>query len=153
METILTDGLISNPDLIPSCIAFDTWIANDDRNMGNIVAEPERAGTMALAKLYAIDFEKAKILRGENMLVVGMIEPRSFWPKEMLGQLCRGHLVPEEFCTRVAGITEARIDGVFESLAWDLVALDLSWRESAVFQLTKRAKEIHERVREVWHNG
>jgi hypothetical protein len=149
LDVVMEGGLASNPELLSDCIAFDTWIANDDRNMGNIVMEPERIEGH-LARLLAIDFEKSRILRGENMLLVDQLAPRSFWPRELLGQLCDGQPFPDGACSRIASVSRDRIDGVFEALAWELADLDLSWRDSAVYQLARRATQITDRVREVW---
>jgi hypothetical protein len=153
LDTILEKELAANPELIPACIAFDIWIVNDDRNISNIVAEPVRVGASVRARLHAIDFEKSKILRGSNMFEVGMVDPRTLWPKELLGRLCRGCNFPDDFCERVRAITRDQIDGVFERLIWELAGLDLPWRESAVFQLSKRATEIRQRAQEVWDYG
>ncbi len=129
LEEILSGGLAVNPELLAECIVFDTWIGNDDRNMGNIVGEPERVAGIVRARLHAIDFEKAKVLRGIGVIEMGMIAPRAYWPNEQLGRLARGTGIPAAFCERVAAVKEAQVDGAFEALLWELRDFDLSWRE------------------------
>jgi hypothetical protein len=153
LEEILAGNLAVNPELLAECIVFDTWIANDDRNMGNIVYEPERVDGFARARLHAIDFEKAAVLRGKGVIEIGMIGPRAYWPNEQLGRLARGSVIPSAFCDRIAAIKESQVDGAFEALAWEFRDFDLSWREAAVQQLLQRAAAIRRHVEEVWQYG
>jgi hypothetical protein len=152
MEFILSGDGLSNPDFLPRCIAFDLWVANEDRNIGNIVADPlpgERRSSVGM-QLYAIDFERAHVLRGTDRFTVGALDPRAFWPKGPLGTRCEGCPFPGEFCSRVAQLKSAQIEGVYERLAWALDGTHIPWRDSASHQLLQRASRLEALGREVW---
>jgi hypothetical protein len=150
LELLLGEGVTQNSELLTHCVAFDVWVANDDRNIGNVIVEPSLTPSGAItAILYAIDFEKGQVLRGTNMILVDAIDPRKFWPLEALGRLCRGTACPADFCEAIKAVNQDQIEGVFERVAWEIGG-GIPWRESAVYQLVKRGRKIIEMTREVW---
>lgn len=68
---------INNPLHLFEVIAIDTWLVNDDRNMGNIVGAATGKGRV---DAYMIDFEKSRTLAENPFMASGAVEPRHLWP-------------------------------------------------------------------------
>ena len=91
---------VQNRDILHHTIAFDVWIANTDRNLGNFVAESISGSSQVRA--LPIDFEKARTICERTPIVsVPMIDPRRLWPREALGEMLTGPGVPVDFCRRI----------------------------------------------------
>ena len=95
VEDILSNAHISNREDIPGIIAFDILISNYDRNMGNFVASIDNIGLPPGFYLYAIDFEKSRVLNPASILVFNERD-ESYWPKEILGDILSGIHLPSE---------------------------------------------------------
>ncbi|HET7023840.1 MAG TPA: hypothetical protein VFI39_01385 [Gemmatimonadales bacterium] len=132
------------------CIVIDIWLANPDRNMGNIVLDPISDSGAIVKRPLAIDFEKSQVLRGESRFQVNMLNGRSFWPREELGATCQGLPFPEGCCAVVSAYDEARIYGLLQGVHLDMHIPPLAWFDSAVSQLADRAHKIHELTQEAW---
>lgn len=150
LDAVLHKGLATNQGLLAEVIAFDTWIANDDRNIGSIVFEPAPGGGVTL---FAIDFERSYVLRGEGMIATGMVSPREFWPRDDLRRHCRGLDIPYDFCRRIGLLSADAIDGVAERMIWSFTDIEVPSRTDIVQHLARRARNIEHSVTEVWSHG
>jgi hypothetical protein len=143
-------GFAVNPDLLGQCFAFDVWTANIDRNVGNVVAEPCGGNDGHRVRLYAIDFEKAAILRGTDRFTVTAMDPRRFQYMGPLREPCVAGGFPYATCDAIARLDPDEIRAIFSSVADMLLPTPLPWRDSAPDFLVRRAERIHELAREVW---
>lgn len=121
---LLQEPEVSNPEFWSQCVAFDMWIANPDRNSGNVVAETVGRGRI---KLHAIDFEKARVLRGQSRFTLETLTLSHFLPTGELSSMrpaladvrraCQGMVAVgtpaaiAEVVTSVQQVTEAQMDG------------------------------------------
>jgi hypothetical protein len=81
---------VSNLSALAKMIVLDVWLANDDRNIGNILARPCALGHGNVTVI-AIDFEKSKAVTARSPLVeIPMLKPKALWPRGELGALCSG---------------------------------------------------------------
>jgi len=136
---------------INDCVAFDVWISNRDRNIGNVVAEPVGGREGSDVRLYAIDFEKADVLRGVSRFeITAKHTPRECWPVNELAQHFAGLQRPAGMCGRISGVTEDAIRAVFDEVAFNLAGHSVSWCDSASNYLASRASRIRELVAEAW---
>jgi hypothetical protein len=134
---------------LSECVAFDVWTFNQDRNIGNIVAEPIGGEKSTDVRLYAIDFEKAAVLRGESRIIITTLPPRSCLPRESLVAHCKELPYPKRICAQIAGVSEDEITGTFQSVASALAGHTVSWIETASTYLRWRAERIDKLVSEV----
>lgn len=129
-------------------IVVDSWLANDDRNMGNVLVRPEHGSDVALVM---IDFEKSKTLRPNPILGSAGVEARRLWPKEELGRTLRerkplfGSL---ETMDRIRGMSRDRCTEMIAEVA-EAVG-PIPWLDYSIEALSRRALRIDEIVREVW---
>jgi hypothetical protein len=79
---------IDNWEHLFEVIAVDTWLVNDDRNMGNVVGSSVRNGRI---EVFMIDFEKSWTLAENPFISSGAMDPRRLWPTEELGTILRQH--------------------------------------------------------------
>lgn len=152
LETIVRTGRTLNPELLEETIAFDVWVANEDRNMGNIVGEPHVTNGTGIVRLYAIDFEKAAVLAGIDRFSVTAMPAAKFWPTGVLGDLCGGLTVPTEFCGRISEVQRPAIAGLVQQTVWDLNMPQVPWIDTAIDVLVQRAARIVALVHEVWND-
>ncbi|MBD3299809.1 MAG: hypothetical protein GF347_00475 [Candidatus Moranbacteria bacterium] len=148
------NGLVSNPEVIPETIAFDVWVANWDRNIGNFVEDAEEArgeGEGEGTKIFAIDFEKAAVLRGEpDRFTINGWPGSKFWPLEDLGRLCRQYALPRGFLEKIKAIDPQHIAGVLEQIQLDLDLAAVPWMQTSIDLLTSRAQGIEKLATEAW---
>lgn len=137
---------------LAKCIALDAWIANPDRNAGNALAETT-PGTDEVVRFFAIDFEKAQVLRGESRFLVNAMNPRDFRPTGELGELCRGLPFPQPTCDRIKVFSEDAIAGMLERRIWAMNLPTYPNLDSVRHQLANRATNIEKIVREVWYGA
>ncbi len=92
---------IKNQSHLFEVIAVDTWLVNDDRNMGNLVASSLGNGHI---DVFMIDFEKSRTLAESPFLGSGEVPPRRLWPTAQLGGILRQNRpsrCPEAVMTRI----------------------------------------------------
>lgn len=152
VDELLRVGKVLNPELLPQAVAFDVWVANEDRNLGNVVGEPSASNGTGSVKLYAIDFEKAAVLNGVDRFTVTALAASKFWPAGTLGGLCEKAAMPTAFCARIGAMTRTGIDGVLHRSVWDLDMPEVPWLDTAVDVLVQRASKIASLVGEVWND-
>jgi hypothetical protein len=129
-------------------IAVDTWLANDDRKMGNLVGSPADDGRILLSM---IDFEKSKTLRRNPTIESAGVEPRALWPTSELGDLLKQTkppTLPVDVIRRIQAVTRERIEAIIRPVAEDLPFVD--WSDSSIDLLTNRAERIRALLGEVW---
>jgi hypothetical protein len=144
-------NLVVNPDFLPTCIAFDVWVSNRDRNEGNIVAEPVGGREGSEVRLYAIDFEKSDILRGVNRFEVSRYLPRDCWPKGTLIPHCTQLKMPSTAVNSIRALSRDAIEGIFRQVSLDLPGKSVTWIDGASDFLVRRAERIHELIAEAWN--
>lgn len=70
------DNIDNIPDLL-RVIAVDTWLANTDRNWGNLIGESSGGEKI---RLFFIDFEKSVALRPMPLMSAAEIKSNDLWP-------------------------------------------------------------------------
>jgi len=141
------NGIVNRNDLY-AVIAVDTWLANDDRNMGNLVGSPADDGRILLSM---IDFEKSKTLGRNPTIASAQVEPRRFWPTGELGTLLKQTMPlvpPVDAIQRIQAMTRQRIEGIIRPVAAELPFVD--WRDNSIDVLARRAERIRALLEEVW---
>ncbi|GJG84859.1 hypothetical protein tb265_00400 [Gemmatimonadetes bacterium T265] len=149
LDVLLHSPHTANPDLLARCMALDCWIANDDRNIGSVVAEPLNRRSGAAQRLYAIDFEQAQVLRGTDRFTVAAREVRDFTPRGVLADYTAGLGFPGATCARIGDMTAARVRAMFELVEQGVGPIE--WADGAAHFLGQRAGRIEALLREVWH--
>lgn len=141
---------VTNLDILPRLVVFDVWVANKDRNIGNIVGSEVQLGADVKITLTAIDFEKSIALRGPYpMTTVNMIPPSKLWPSGTLGDMIKGISIPEDFCATIEHVSESQMENAFASVEAHF-GEEVDWKKSTVRVLQVRSAKIRELLREVW---
>ena len=139
---------IENQSHLFEVIAIDTWLVNDDRNLGNIVGTPTGDGRI---KVFMIDFEKSRTL-GENPFISSSsVDPKHLRPTAQLGTLLypiRPPKFPSSVINRIAAISREEIQNAIFPVAEELPFVN--WGDSSAELLHKRAGNIVTLVEEVW---
>jgi hypothetical protein len=73
---------VKNFDDLFSALVVDIWLANKDRNIGNVLGKPMHGGKI---EFVFIDFEKSRALRPSPTVSSTMLQPRELWPSGILG--------------------------------------------------------------------
>ncbi len=149
IDMLIKIGAARNVSVLADCIAFDVWVANDDRNMGGVVARAASTGANAEVDLVLIDFESASVLRGTSGIVVSTIPLTKYWPRNQLGQLCKGQLFPEAMVRRISALSKSEIQRVVDDVKTEL-GRPLLGEEWIVPQLVSRAASIRRLCTDLW---
>ena len=131
-----------------SVIAVDTWLANDDRNMGNVVGSSLGNGRI---ELFMIDFEKSRTLAHNPFISAGSLDPKKLWPRDELGQFLRRiqpKRCPEPILERIRRMEQHQISEVVMPIAAELPFID--WHGASIEVLSRRATNIVRLVEDVW---
>jgi hypothetical protein len=120
---------IDNWEHLFEVIAVDTWLVNDDRNMGNVVGSSVGDGRI---EVFMIDFEKSRTLAESPFMGSGAIDPRRLWPTEELGTILRQHRLrcPDAILGRIAAVSTEQLHEVIMPVAEELPFIH--WQESGV---------------------
>lgn len=150
VETWIKRGKVVNPEVLSQIIAFDIWMMNKDRNIGNLVGEAQVASSEGKIAVVAIDFEKSMTLRGPYPLTTTPeIHPNALWPSGTLGQLVTGIPRPEPFISALESITQGHVLDAFAQVEARL-GESVQWKENSAQLLERRAKAIRKHIGEVW---
>jgi hypothetical protein len=150
VDSWIRNGKAVNWKDLPALIAFDIWVMNKDRNIGNLVGEEQLAPDRGKVAIIAIDFEKSMALRGPYPLTTTPhIQPAKLWPSGTLGQLLTGIPRPNPFMNAIRAVTPDQVLDAFGRVEAQLHE-EVSWKESSAQLLAKRSKRITECVEEVW---
>jgi hypothetical protein len=139
---------ILNANDLYRVIVVDTWLANDDRNMLNIVGSPAKGGNI---ELHMIDFEKSKALGRSPTIESTNVDPRRFWPTGELGNLLRRNkpaAAPPDMIRAVEGFRRQSVEAIVRPVAADVPIVD--WCEDSIDALTRRSAHIRALLEEVW---
>jgi hypothetical protein len=139
---------ISNFDDLFAAIAVDIWLANTDRNMGNLVGSTLGDGRI---DVFMIDFEKSRSLLRDPFIGCGSIDPGDLWPTDELGaylRKIRRARCPQAILDRIERISEQQIVSIVSPVAAELHFVD--WHDSSIEVLFRRAQKIVTLVEEVW---
>ena len=142
---------INNSSDLFSVIAVDTWLANDDRNMGNVVGSSLGDGRI---DIFMIDFEKSRTLGPNPFIGSGSVDPKRLWPRDELGdilRLIRPATTPRTVLNRIKDFSRHEISEIVLPLAAELPFLD--WQDSSVEVLFRRAQIIDSLVEAVWETN
>jgi hypothetical protein len=131
-------------------IIVDAWLANNDRNLGNVLG---RATHGSEIEVVMIDFEKSKTLRPNPIMESGMVNPRALWPTGELGQVLRTSKPPhppQQMLDRVRAMDQAHCFQVIQNVRETL--RDFAWWENSIQVLAARASRITQIAEEVWQS-
>ena len=144
----LRKGEITNRDAVLRMLALDVLIANNDRNMNNLLGRsvPGQPGKI---EVVAIDFEKARVVRSETPLTeIPTMKPKSFWPTGDLGRICREKLTLDMRVLKdFTKISEACINRVVDSCV-GAAGAGFTRRDSVCLVLNKRLAKLESLVKE-----
>jgi hypothetical protein len=130
-------------------IVVDVWLANTDRNFGNVVCEPQRGGRV---KLVFIDFEKSVTLRPQPIMSSMSLEAWRLWPTGELGNELRARKPlrpPQAMIERIHSLSQERCNRLVTE-AVDVIGSPVGWADDSVHALSRRAGRIAQLVEEVW---
>ncbi|ADW67347.1 hypothetical protein [Granulicella tundricola] len=145
---ISSPRLVTNHETLYDAAVVDVWLANYDRNMGNIVGTPNGGSKIDFV---FIDFEKSIVLRQYPNMLAAQRAPRDFWPSEDLGRLMSERkplFPPPGIMSRIRGMNENRCLEISAEVADALGGVP--WHEDTAFVLAARAANIERLTREVW---
>lgn len=138
-------------DLYAVAVA-DIWLANKDRNLGNIIARASKQG--ATVQFVAIDFEKSAALRPTPTILSAMVPARLLWPSGSLGASMRASrpLVPPSVTmTAISSFTEDRCRAILEDVQTAL-GNPVPWLDDSIHAVVSRSNRIEQLVEEVWRS-
>ena len=139
---------IENQSHLIEVMAVDTWLVNDDRNMGNVIGSSIGEGRV---RVYMIDFEKFRTLGQNPFISSGSVDPKYLQPKEDLRKLLsqrRPSKFPTEIMDKIRVVSGEQIMETIAPVAKELPYVN--WWEDSVEVLCRRAKNIDTLVNEVW---
>ena len=142
------DNIENVPDLF-RVIAVDTWLANTDRNWGNLIGESSGGEKI---RLFFIDFEKSVALRPMPLMSTAGVRSNDLWPRGELGSLIRGWGYlhpPQDILTKIA---EFNLEHCRELLSPPATALGIDWLDSSCDALSRRSTQIQTLVEGVWNS-
>jgi hypothetical protein len=142
---------INNSADLFSVIAVDTWLANDDRNMGNLVGSSLGDGRI---DVFMIDFERSRTLAENPFMGSGNVDPRRLWPRDELGDILRRirpATPPASVLDRIRGFSQQQISELILPVAAELPFI--GWPDSSIEVLFRRAQNIDRLVEAVWETN
>ena len=146
----LRPDLAINFDVLFEMIVVDAWLANPDRNMGNVIG---RGADKGRVELVMIDYEKSVTLRPYPTVMTPTIEPKKLWPTNELGRLLmplRPLCPPGRPMQKIASLadTGSEIAEIVQDVTFHVPTVD--WGDASIDVLRWRAERIQEIVAEVW---
>lgn len=129
-------------------LVVDVWLANHDRNIGNVLPRPHDRDV----EFVFIDFEKSVALHPSPVTSSTMLEPRKLWPRGVLGDKLRAvrHLYPPmETIDRIRSTPSQRWSAIINEVV-AAIGLPVTWDDDVVNALSKRAGRIQKLAEEVW---
>jgi hypothetical protein len=133
-----------------SMIVVDVWLANKDRNEGNVLVRPKAGGR---AEFVMIDFEKSVTLGPTPTVLSPMVPPAAMWPTGDLGTAIRQQkpiAPPTAMLSRINAFVETpgAVKGIIDVVLDRFQPVD--WAEGSVDTLIYRGRHISRLVGEVW---
>jgi len=142
---------IKNRNDLFSVIVVDAWLANVDRNLGNVLGRSTRDSEI---EVIMIDFEKSKTLRPNPIIESSMVRPRSLWPTGELGQALKGAKTlhpPQPIMDRIRQVTRQRCTDIVNEVLAKLGPV--AWADNSIEAVSRRTTRINEIVEEVWRRN
>lgn len=125
-------------------IAVDTWLVNDDRNMGNVIGSSVGEGRI---DVFMIDFEKSRTL-GENPFITSSnVDPARLWPTEELGAVLkqtRQQRCPGTILRTIQALSVQQLQDAILPVAHELPFI--TWHDSSIDLLGQRIATLVEAV-------
>lgn len=115
-DVLKRTGKPINPEFFSDCAVFDVWTCNDDRNFNNVVGRSTGGRDDAEFEWVAIDFESAKLLRGESVLTLSTKHCREFLPRESLKPVAALRHVSAAMAARIHAVTENELRSITEKI-------------------------------------
>jgi hypothetical protein len=140
---------VSNFADLFSAVVVDIWLANADRNMGNILGKQKEDKQI---EFVLIDFEKSTALRPQPTVRSTLVEPRELWPTAQLGQALRALRPPHpprETIDRIHSLAPERCSEIIQDFVAEIEPR-VSWGDDSVHAIMTRADRIHLLAEEVW---
>lgn len=141
---------VTNFSDVYSVIAVDVWLANTDRNMGNVLGRSAGKGRV---DLIMIDFEKSTALRPNPTVQCPLVEAKKLWPREALGALLhkKKPIQPPTVVTgKIVDFVAKRSNVADVVGAVANVCPGVTWAENSIDVLVNRGSTITKLVGEVW---
>jgi hypothetical protein len=144
---------VSDTGMLSRLIALDIWLANNDRNIGNLLGRPEATSTNGSIELVAIDFEKAATVRKTApTFEIPTMPPKSFWPRGILGTYCRTRAnIAQAELPRFRAITDGQIQNAVNG-SFAAVRMDNAEKMDTVITILKKRRDnLKALLQEEWN--
>lgn len=133
-----------------AAVVVDVWLANIDRNLGNVVARGIPGGK---AELVFIDFEKSAALRPNPRISPNMIPPAQLWPSGELGDILRRAKPlhpPAPAISKIQAFVKQPqgVQSIIRSVCAQLE--EVEWWDGSVDTVISRGSAIQKLAGEVW---
>lgn len=142
---------ISNRNDLYTVIVVDAWLANTDRNHGNVLG---RSTHRSEIEVVMIDFEKSKTLRPNPIIESGMVGPTSLWPSGELGVVLKREKPlhpPQQIMDRIGQVTSQKCAEIVNEVVGKLGPV--AWADNSIEAVSRRAARIGEIAGEVWRRN
>lgn len=140
---------VTNFDDLFCAVVVDVWLANKDRNMGNVLGSPLPNGMIQLS---FIDFEKSLTLRPEPRMQSTVLQPQKLWPSGELGIKLRARKPlhpPASMLEVIHSFTADRCTEIVHAVV-NAIGVTVAWEDDSIGALMHRAGRIHKLAEEVW---
>lgn len=140
---------VVNFESLFDAIVTDIWLANEDRNMGNVLARRTRDNQV---EFVFIDFEKSAALRPEPLIRTTMLNPRQLWPTSELGQALRAIRPPhppQHIIQRIRALSQDRCSEIIRDVV-AAIGIPVPWEDNSIQSISNRAGRIQQLAEEVW---
>ena len=141
---------VRNFDDLFRTIVVDIWLANKDRNVGNVLGDPRQG--LGKIEFVMIDFEKSITLRRYPTVSTPLLEPRELWPSGVLGNELRSQkplLPPADIIARINSVTTERCAEIINDVE-GAMNVPIEWKDGSIDVLSYRAARIQGLAEELW---
>lgn len=144
------EKVVNQPHLY-SAIVVDIWLANQDRNIGNVIGRSMGGGKV---ELVMIDFEKSCALRRNPTTTSAGVTPKQLWPTGELGAFARAGKPLHAPARTIGNIRSLTKDDVAQVLTSTCAACGrVDWLENSIHAVVSRAAAIDNLVSAVWEQN
>ena len=148
----LESDIAQYQDILAKIIVFDIWIANTDRNLGNLISRSTPKTHDGRIDLIAIDFEKAVAVRSATPRIdIASVQTENLWPSDQLGRIIGRLPKPEIEWISTLGTYSLEILAPALQEAQIAIGLESDWHTNIAAMLVDRAAKLPELIEEVWH--
>lgn len=139
---------IANGSDLYSVIVVDAWLANVDRNFGNVLGRSTHGSEI---EVVMIDFEKSKTLRPNPIIESTMVRPQALWPTGELGQVLRTTKPlhpPQQIIDRIRQMSADKCAEIINDVVQKLGTV--AWADNSIEAVSRRSTRIAEIAGEIW---